>query len=30
TFHAGLLTEDYVRSGASTYAAIAQRFLLLP
>jgi hypothetical protein len=26
-FHAGLLTEDYVRAGASTYAMIAKRFL---
>lgn len=26
-FHAGLLDEQYVRSGASTYAALAQRFL---
>lgn len=27
SFHAGLLTEKYIREGKSTYAAIAQRFL---
>ena len=27
TFHAGLLTEDYVRAGATTYAALARPFL---
>lgn len=27
TFHAGLLTEDYVRAGASTYALLARPFL---
>ncbi len=26
-FHGGALTEDYVRSGTSTYAALARRFL---
>jgi len=26
-FHAGLLTEEYVRASASTYAALARRFL---
>lgn len=26
-FHAGELTEEYVRSGASTYAVLARRFL---
>jgi len=27
TFHAGLLTEDWVRAGASTYALLARPFL---
>lgn len=27
SFHGGLLTEEYVREGATTYARLAQRFL---